>query len=309
MKTFLKLLICLFIVAIGSCKKSAGGYPGYASTTAFYETNGVPMQEYTINAVTGGSFTTLQGTVVNIPPNAFVTQSNVPVTGNVTVQFKDIYKKSDMLLSDMGTKLIYGPPLKSGGEFFIKVNSGASAVDFAPGKKIEVNQPVANTGGVLDSAMLAVILLPDSAGGPAWWYSQVDSVIGNASNYVFSLYQFNSPLESGSWCNSDNAAYFNAYPLTTLTIHPNDDPALYQQDVFLVFRDISTMIHVYSNATDFPYYYAPVGLQCTVVALGVKDGQLYSSFTPITIGSNQTVNFTLSPTTTGAFKTQLETLN
>jgi hypothetical protein len=52
-----------------------------------------------------------------------------------------------------------------------------------------------------------------------------------------------------------------------------------------------------------------VGLECTVVAVGVKDKTLYSSFTPITISNNQIVNFTLSSTTTTAFIAQLKLLN
>jgi hypothetical protein len=66
---------------------------------------------------------------------------------------------------------------------------------------------------------------------------------------------------------------------------------------------------VYSNSGGFPYMYAPVGLSCTIVAVGVKDGNVYSSFTPITIGANQSVHFTLNQTTADAFKAQLTGLN
>ena len=72
------------------------------------------------------------------------------------------------------------------------------------------------------------------------------------------------------------------------------------------------MIHVYRaglSINEFPYSYAPKGLECTLVALGVKDGKTYSAFVPITIGDNQTVNFTLSETTTDDFKAQLADLD
>jgi hypothetical protein len=70
------------------------------------------------------------------------------------------------------------------------------------------------------------------------------------------------------------------------------------------------MVHVYYDSySGFPYNYAPQGLPCTLVALGVKNGTLYSSFVPITITANETVSFTLSKTNTNEFKNQLKALD
>jgi hypothetical protein len=93
-------------------------------------------------------------------------------------------------------------------------------------------------------------------------------------------------------------------------MHQNDDPSLYYTDVFLIFSNINTMVHVYSGTGgDFPYMYAPEGLSCTAVAVGVRDSVLYSSFTPVTIGTNQTVNFTMYPTTDTVFHQAINALN
>ncbi len=77
----------------------------------------------------------------------------------------------------------------------------------------------------------------------------------------------------------------------------------------LVFNDVNSMIHVYRSGTTFKYNYAPQGTQCTMVAVGVKDGKLYSSFKPVNITNNLTVNFTLAETTLDLFKAQLNLLN
>jgi hypothetical protein len=307
MKNFLPFVFLSFCVIAG-CKKDSPGHPRtYSSIEHFYAVNGVPIQNYIINGVSGGSFTTPAGTVVTIPPNAFMNASYQPITGNVTVEFKDIYKKSDMLLSQMPTQFSWGAPMKSAGEFFIRVSVGTTAVALVPGKKIDVKQPLLNTGGIMDSLMEPLVFRDTLSAG--WTLSPGDSLFFGTSDYIFSLYSFSDPLEEGTWCNSDNAYYFNAYPQTLLTIVPLDDPAAYDQDVFLIFQDVNSMIHVYGNGTSYPYHYAPVGLECTVVAFGVKDGKLYSSFTPITISANQTVSFTLSETTSEEFKTQLEALD
>ena len=320
MKNLIKLICIVAIVAIVSCKKkdttpvstptpTPTVTDNYSSIADFFSKNNIAMQTYSISATTGGSFTTPQGTVVTIPPNAFLTQSFTGVSGNVTIQFKDLYKKSDMFLSNMPPMLSYGAPLKSGGEFFIKVIQNNAALILNTGASITVAQPAALTGGLDTLNIQQPFIVQQDTFGTGWAAWQADSVFYTTSDYIFGLYNFNSPIDSGSWCNSDNSSYFSAYPQTTLTLHPNDSLSVYQTTSFLMFSNLSSMVHVYDNGTNFPYYYAPQGLQCTLVAIGVKGGKLYSSFVPITISANQTVNFSLSETTTDAFKTALKALN
>ncbi len=326
MKKIFITSIIFFLIALIACKKdtktadvnpTAPSQPtdNYSSIKDFYSKNKVAMQTYTINANFGGSFNTPQGTTVTIPANAFLTQTSASITGVVTIQFKDIYKKSDMLLSKIPTNTYGGAPLKSGGEFFIKVIQNNTALILAPGKNIDVFQPIpVNLIGGLDT--MQPFIRVDSIGGggnPGWMTANTNSILNNASNYVFSLYNFNTPSDSGSWCNSDNSSYFSAYPQTTLNLISTDSYSVFSTDVFLVFKNISSMVHVYYNYgtgyNNFLYSYAPQGLQCTMVAVGIKDGALYSSFVPITIGANQTYSFALNPTTTSTFTNQLNTLN
>ena len=210
-----------------------------------------------------------------------------------------------------------GAPLKSGGEFFIKAIQNNSALILAPGKKITISQPAALTGGI-DNAIKAFILKDSMMnncpalcpGEMVWTPTAPDTVNVFSQNYIFSLYKFNTPVDSGSWCNSDNDSYFAVYPQSTLVLLAKDSVNTYGTEVFLFFKNLSSMVHVYNAGYEyFPYVYAPQGLQCTAVAIGIKNGKLYSAFVPITIGSNQTVPFTLSLTSTTTFTNQLQALN
>lgn len=221
-----------------------------------------------------------------------------------------------MLLSNMPTNMQTGAPLKSAGEFFIKATSGGVALNLV--NTISVKQPNSlpvdtNMRPFLDQGNA------NSFDAPGGWQPGNDTNTNVSTTYdstqffaqyVFSLYQFESPVDSGSWCNSDNAKYFSAYPQTVLTLQQSDDPNTYNTYVFLVFKNINAMVHVYNgNGSTFPYNFAPVGLPCTIVALGIKGGKVYSSFTPITISANQTVTFSMSETTTDDFKSQVSALN
>ena len=306
------LIAAIAVMTAYGCKKDdpAGPAPGsgsYSSLDDFYKKNAPPMQSYIISAESGGTLTTPQGTTLNIPPNSFRNMQGMPVTGTVKILFKDLYKKSDMLLAGMPTQLYTGAPLVSAGEFFIMAKQGNEPLLLMGEFPIDVLQPF---DGAPDSLMQAFLGIPDSANNLAWGYapSADAQLFYTAQNYVYSLYSFSTPAAEGTWCNSDNSSYFGNLPQTALTLTPPNGFGVYETDVFLVFEGVNSMVHVYPVAQSFAYYYAPVGFQCTVVALSVKDGKLFSSFTPITISSNQTVNLTISETTTEDFKSQLEAL-
>lgn len=325
------ILLITALVFIASCKKdehiteSIKSTDNYASVQDFHDKNEVGQQDFSIDAATGGSFTTPQGTIITIPPSAFKmpTSPYSIITGNVKISFKDIYKKSDMILSDRATRQIDGTPLKSGGEFNIKVTSNSNPVILIIGKTITIEQPVANTGGG-DNSMTAFQGTVTTGNAFLWSPFPVmtgstvvtstvttvyDSVYWASQNYLYQLRELvNSNF--GKWGNTDCCGLFCSYSQTTLTLHGNDNTNVFGTDVFLAFKDVNSVVHVYRGlGDDFPDPYAPLGLQCTVVAIGVKDGKLYASFTPITITANLTVNFSLTETTTDAFKTQLDALN
>jgi hypothetical protein len=325
-KSITIILTLLLIVAVFSCKKektddndNQDNNPpttdNYSSIDNFFAVNASPIQTYSIDCSAGGSFTTTNGTIVSIPTNAFVMQNGAPTVGTVTISFKDIYKKSDMVLNNMPTNQIWNErPLKSAGMFYIEARQGTQLLEIAPGKKLTITQPL--NGLPIDTDMQPFIfqILGDTVNG---WVAPpndslgnpIDSVFWTANNYVFSMFQFSHNGDTGTWGNTDNPNYFSAYPNTTLILHALDNPDDYATYMFLIFHDINSMVHVYRYMSDFPDPYAPVGLECTAVAIGVKGGKLYSSFTPITITNNLTVNFSLTETTTDAFIAQLNTLN
>lgn len=195
-KTFLKKLvktsIALFAIAftIQSCKKDTTTVvaPPETFTTIkdFYKKNGVQSENFTINAATGGSFTTNKGTIIRIPANAFVNNMGSVITGNVNIEFKDIYTKADMLLSDKPTITSWGTPLKSAGEFFILAKANGIAVGLNGVNPIQVVQPAKD---VIDTLMEPFIANIDSikGGGFAWGNGgQFGGVKDSISSYIFS---------------------------------------------------------------------------------------------------------------------------
>lgn len=76
------------ILGFSSCKKeqnqpSTEGTVTYSSMQDFYSKNGVKKETFQLDATNGGSFVSVKGTTVNIPPNAFKDSANNVLTGMI----------------------------------------------------------------------------------------------------------------------------------------------------------------------------------------------------------------------------------
>jgi len=198
--------------------------------------------------------------------------------------------------------------MKSAGMFFIKAMQGNVAVQLAAGHKISVRQPFFGLPG--DTAMIPMSTFSGDSLFMGW-FPNIDTLTITALNYIYDFYRFNSPLGSGSWLNTDNPTFFSAYSQTPIVLHPLDSFSSYKMEVYLLFKAVNTVVHIYydNGNNGFNYPYAPLGTECTAVSFGVKDGKLYASFTPMVISDNLSLDFSLSETTTEAFKANLESLN
>ena len=313
------------LLLMTSCKKDIltesplPDLDNYNSVKDFYTQNQARLQTYSVNATTGGSFTCEKGTKITIPANAFVDGNGNQINGDIKFNIKEIYDKSDMLLSNKPTSMFTGidtagrvkfTPLKSGGEVFIQPVADTGKVFIQKGKNIDIAMPTP----AIDGNMQAFVEKPipnDTTGQFLWQKDTVNTVKidSSALDYIYKLYSFSSNNDQGTWINSDNSSYFPINNQVSIDINQTDNILQYNTNVFLVFKNVKTVVRINYYGTNFPYNYAPNNEECTLVATGIKDGKLFASFTPITITSGANINFSLTETTTDEFKTKLKTLN
>jgi len=126
------------ISTVFSCKPDDSDFiqpnniDGQALLNRFEDNRENAIQEFTIDASSGGIVTGSQGTEIVFQSNSFGI-GGVPVTGNVTVQLVEIYDKASMVLQDkstLGLKLNGDKEaLKSAGEFFIDAQQGGNELE------------------------------------------------------------------------------------------------------------------------------------------------------------------------------------
>ena len=298
MKTIQIKVIILLIASsvLSSCKKDdkmeSTPTSGFSSLEEFYNKYAVKSQYFNINNNAQQVITGNQGSIVTFPANSLVHANGQPATGNVRVEIKEIYKKSDMLFADKPTMTATGP-LLSGGEIFIQ------AIEETSGEILQV----ANNAEV--GIFMPAVAPPDSmnlfiATANMAEFTWVPAPGTGWSNTIFTTptgYQIST--DTLTWINCDQPIFSN--PWLILDMHANDNPVDYNTDVFLFFPNKS-VIHLYqNNNNDFRNYYTPKNSTMTAVAIGLKNGKLYSAFVPVTAtNSNLTVNFTLQETSEAA---------
>ena len=278
----------------------------FSSLSSFYANHASLPQSFEFNAAIENQFTTVKGTKIKIPANAFVDQFNQPVSGMVKLEFKDVYAKSDMLFSGLSTTYLNANPLKSAGMFFIKATQNNVYLLLAKGKSIEIKQPA---NGTIDPDMNAFVLDSTNGWNPIIKDSSnflLDSFSFDNSDYTHLLNYFYPPYYMGTYINCDNSAYFANKPYTKLTVTIPDSLNTLGFELHLNLKSVSTLIHIYSiGSTTYQYLYAPLNMEGTLILVGMKNKKVYASFTPITITPDATINLTVTETTFDDVKSKI----
>jgi hypothetical protein len=305
MKTQIRILVALAMIASAACsKKKEEAVPvpvpsptaGYSSLDDFEQDVKLVPQTYQLDNATGGIITGNEGTQLTFTATSFVHQNGTPVTGSVNIELYEANKKSEMILGGVYTATAT-VPLISGGQFKFVVSQNGEQLKFAPSKTAGINIPTASP----DNNMTGYLQNSASAD---FYYISGDS---SSSAIYLNGTQYSGFTESMIWVNCDHPFIQSTYK--TLTVLPGSDFNRTNSQILLIFKNRNTAVKISGSTTDFVYYYAPQGYDITVVGIGVKNGNLYSAFFPVTISSDQTITMSFAQTTKEQLKTQLTALD
>lgn len=311
MKSMLKFIALILTMAfiLSSCKKEEEKEPSIppsppspsptSSIGSFFSNNVTSAtQSFTIDASSGGYIQGAEGATVYFFANSFVDQSGAPVTGNVDIEFIEVYDQASMVLLNK-TTTAGGQLLVSGGEFKITVTQNSNALELAPGAQYWGRIPTQNPDN-----QMGIFYADENSDGDLDWVP-ADSIglpdslnIGQDSlqnGYTYDFY--GSEL---GWINCDYF-YNDPSPKTTLEVvtaspHDNSNTVVYIHAS--TFNSVAPLnwespdggFKSYANSL-------PIGLVTTIIVISEIDGQYYSAFIPTTITSNQVENVSLSATT------------
>ncbi len=303
MKKF-SLLFVLVLVMVVSCKRNEPNpidtiFPGNPTTTnfssEFFVANSVPVQSFNINSSSWQVITGSQGTRVTFSPGSFVTQTNQPVSGTVSIELKEIYSKKDMILSGIST-VSNGMPLISGGEIKLVAKQNNLELKLAGNNLVYVEMPAGLNPSFQMNEFYADVVSGTNDWNSADTTTAIQVVPDSMSGGNFYLFT----IDSMNWINCD---YFsgNTGPSTDVRATVGNAYADSNCMVFVSFNGQNSAAHCFSylNHTYSPgsYYTLPIGMAISFIAIAEINGQYYSDIHSSTVVLNHNETMNLQPTT------------
>lgn len=117
--------------------------------TPVFANAAVPQKQFTVNTNKKTAIKLASGTIVNIPKNAFTTEDGLPVSGEVTVSYREMKTPAEIFAS--GVNMVYDSSgvayqFQSAGNFEILASQDGTPLQLAQGKQININYQSASEG-------------------------------------------------------------------------------------------------------------------------------------------------------------------
>jgi hypothetical protein len=262
-----------------------------------------------IDATAGGTFHTPEGLTVIILPSSLQLSNGQLATGKIHIETMIVKQKGDMVRLDKPTTS-FGRVLISGGEIFVKIKKENQELQLAPGKGIYIKytDPAPTRlmklfyGDESDPERFNWIPAGNQTGGGG-----VDTM-SNPTGYQL----FSTQLR---WINCDYFADTSG-PRVNVSASLPADYTNANTTVYLVFKDIRSVVGMYGNMTTrkFSSPKVPSGTPAVVISITKKGtNSYYMGHETIIIGQTSlngihTVPLKPQPTSLSDIKAYLATL-
>ncbi|MCR4032522.1 MULTISPECIES: hypothetical protein [Flavobacterium] len=259
-------------------------------------------QNFTMTAGNGVvTLTSAKGVKLYINGDCLTKNGN-PVTGQVDIEFVELFDKGNMLVTNKPTMGITADGKKnlliSGGEFFIKATQGG--VELQTSCYMNMIVPTALTNG-FDNLMTLWTGVIDEDGELAWKDGRgadgKGGVQGEGNNYYVTFGNF-------GWTNVDRF-YSDPRPKTTILVDVPEGYDNKNSAVYLSYDGEGTnalaKLDTYTAEGLFSEHYGqiPIGLACHIIFATEDNGNWRYAIKGVTTTANAVYTFNLAETTVG----------
>ena len=310
MKNF-KTIGLLFLAAISliSCDDSDDNQQMPATAAEFADVRQAALdkitQEFTITAEDGATtLTSENGVKITINGNCLTKDGN-PVTGEVKIEYVEIFNKGNMLVTNKPTMGIMPDGkrnlLISGGEFFIKATQNDK--ELATTCNINLQVPTDLTGGV-DNTMTLWKGIIDDEGNLAWEDARKADGNGGKGGVEAGQNSYYVSFGNFGWTNVDRF-YSDPRPKTTILADAPEGYDNTNSSIYLSYdgegNNALAKLDTYTAEGLFSEHYGqiPVGLECHVIFVTEDNGMWRYAIKGVTVQANDVYTFTMAETTVG----------
>jgi hypothetical protein len=227
--------------------------------------------------------------------------SNVTVTGNITIELKEIFSKKDMILTGILPMSKY-KPLVSGGEIYINATQNGQTLRLLPNKIIYATVPAGvNPSYQMQEFYSESNSLFDTTG---WTTNNNNISVVQDSSGGSTFFNYYFQIDSMQWINCDYF-WYNTSPKTAVGVSL---PSQFNSTNCLVFMSVdgqNSLGRLFDFGGGFLTAEWPIGTVVTFIAIAEINGQYYSSFQGGTLVDNHVETISMNATTLTAIRTQL----
>jgi hypothetical protein len=313
MKNLKKIgLLFLATIALTSCSKDDNNQNNAPTAAAFTSLRDDALanitQTFTFNAEDGSTtFTTDKGVQFTINGSCLTKNGN-PVTGQVNVEYAEVFDGGTMLVTDKTTmgKMPNGDMtlIISGGEFYINATQGGVQLDITCNMQLII--PSTLTSGADTEMTLWDGLIDDQ--GNIDWDEQVENPAGQNGVFVEGT-GANAPyyafFGNFGWTNVDRF-YSDPRPRTMILSEAPSGYNFENSAVYLHYdgeaNTLAKLDTFNAGTNQFSEHYGqiPIGLECHVIFATEEAGQWRYAIKAATIAAGDVYTFTLAETTLGS---------
>ena len=311
MRTNFKTIGLLFLAAISlvSCNDDNDNQQTPATAAEFANVRQAALdkitQEFTITAEDGATtLTSENGVKITLNGNCLTKDGN-PVTGDVKIEFVEIFNKGNMLVTNKPTMGIMPDGsrslLISGGEFFIKATQNGK--ELATTCNINLQVPTSLTDGV-DNAMTLWNGIIDDEGNLAWEDARKADGNGGKGGVEAGQNSYYVSFGNFGWTNVDRF-YSDPRPKTTILADAPEGYDNTNSAIYLSYDGEGTnalaKLDTYTAEGLFSEHYGqiPIGLACHVIFATEYNGMWRYAIKGVTVQANDVYTFTMGETTVG----------
>ncbi len=304
---------------------------GKVNASGIFEQFQTDPQIFNVSADKKIHITGAEGTVIDIPAESLVDERGHPIKGPVSVELKEYYQKSDIILGNLHT-MADGQLLESGGMIHVNVSQdGRESIQLKDGKTMSIKFK-----GKTEKDSMLIFDGEAYAEGVDWslnklYYTTYDTIYWNKPKKLkgAGIYRGGTKkhtrktndttittinpgfgdivLETGKlgWINCDK--FCNYTNRSTLTVKFNKG---YAPIIRLVFTKINSTVSTNENAEDHSIFWnIPVGMEMHIVAFTTIDGQPYFGKQKITMTTDHIEWIDLQKTSLESLEFELKKLN
>ena len=287
-----------------------------------------PSQFYRISADSISELTGKKGTVITINPSDLITESELEIVDSIDIELKELTDQNQMFRTNAQT-VSNGRLLVSGGAYFIGIRCRGQRVYLKPGKTMKVEFPILTADkmslfkGTRDSfgqlnwdsvpktfekkifnseiEYAYVYELRDSI----YYYDDVKRNVNSQEAEQESKLYKEIELMNLGWINCDR--FLEIENKTDLTVSFASPEKVSTANVFLIFKDINSVMQVYFIDQNEPNKYSvfkdiPIGSNVRLVAYTLIDSKIFSYSSDLVIKKNELRSISMKETSEIEFK-------